>query len=360
MRKNKYLFFLMEVAIYVLVIMGFIIFINCAIDASSVINPRYTEMAKMSLEGNIVAKPENYNERVYQVCIVEEMDEIPDTIVVGSSRGMFLGKEITGYPNLYNACVSQACLEDDYALLGLYYYKFGRLPDRVIIETGPWVFYDGNAEARWKEGGRYTECAMNFYEMVNGDTIKNNVSMENPYLSLSYFQYNIEQLIENGFDVFHEFEARISTNPDEAADYPDGTIRYAASAENESEERLQQVQQTSRGACTYGNSHLMTEISAERRIAYENMIAYLQENGVEVIIYMQPFSATQCKYSFDDNLNPGYALVDHYLRQLCDEKGIRLVGDYDSRLYGLTDERFIDNIHLDRLGTNIVWNCDKE
>lgn len=348
----------MEVAIYVLVIMAIIIFINCSIDASSVINPRYTEMAKLSLEGNIVAKPENYNERVYQVCIVEEMDEIPDVIVIGSSRGMFLGTEITGYQNLYNSCVSQACMEDAYALLGLYFYKFDRLPERVIIETSPWVFYDGNAEARWKEGGTYTECAMNFYELVNGDTIKSDVSTENPYLSISYFQYNIEKLIENGFRVFHEFEAKISTDPDEAADYPDGTIRYAASVENGSAERLQQVRQASSGACTYGNSHLMTEISAEKKTAYENMIAYLQDHGVEVIIYMQPFSATQCQYSFDDNMNPAYGLVEHYLRQLCDERGIRLIGGYDARSYGLTDENFIDNIHLDRAGNNIVWNFD--
>ena len=356
MRKNEYAFFLLEVAFYALAIVALIVLTNCSIDASSVINPKYMEMAGLSLEGNIVATSDNYNERVYQVCIVEQMDEIPDTIVIGNSRGMYLGTEITGYENLYNNCVSRGCLEDDYALLGLYYYKFGRLPNRVIIETSPWIFYEGNLEVRWKEGGTYTESVLGFYELINGETVKSNGIMENPYLSLAYFQYNIKQFIKKGFSVFHEAEARISTNINESADYPDGTIRYQADLENESAWRLQRVRETSSGACTFEDSHLMTEICTEKRVAYENMIDYLLENGVEVIIYMAPLSVTQCKYSLDDNLNPGYRLVDHYLRQMCDERGIRLIGNYDSRLYGLTDERFLDYIHLDKAGTNIVWN----
>lgn len=360
MKTKKYVFFLLKVAIYVIVFLTVIVSANYFIDASSIINPKHSEMAKLALEGNIVAVPPNYNERAYQVCIVEQMEKPPETIVIGSSRGMFLGSEITGYHNLYNNCVSSACLEDNYALLGLYYTKFGKLPSRIIIETGPWIFYEDNPETSWIEMGTYTDSATDLYKIINDEEISADAKTENPYLSLSYFQYNIEQLlhqlIKNGVSVFDKTkEARISMDVNEAADYPDGSFRYNASLENESEKRLKGVQQT-RGACTYENVHVMTNISAEKAKGYENLIDYLLQNNCEVIIYMQPFSVTQCEYSFDQGLNPVFTLVENYLKELSVEKEIKLVGGYDARDFGLTDERFIDFMHLDKIGTNIVWN----
>ncbi len=358
MVKKDFLKFIIDVFIYGAVVFAIIIGINYAVDASSVIRPQHTQMAKLALVGNTVATPENYNERVYQVCIVNNTKTIPETIVIGSSMGMFVGEEITGYSDIYNNCVSGACLEDYYALLGLYYEKFNDLPQRVIIETPPWVFYAGNPEARWREDGTYRDSACKFFKEVNGVDLEesSNSDVENPYISLSYFRYNIEQWKEQGTKVFEE-DARISTNISEAADYPDGTIRYAAALENESEERLNMVLSMS-GACTYQDSNNMKEIDSEKALRYENLIDYLQSNGTEVIIYMQPFSVTQCKYSFDEGLNPGYALAYDYIINLAKEKNIEVHGGYDSRMFGLSDNRFIDFMHLDRAGTNFVWNYE--
>lgn len=81
-------------------------------------------MAELVLAGNIVAVPENYNERVYEMALLERMKEMPETVVLGASRGMYLGKEITGYKSLFNHCVSGACIEDYYAVPQLYREKF--------------------------------------------------------------------------------------------------------------------------------------------------------------------------------------------------------------------------------------------
>jgi hypothetical protein len=355
-RGNGFIRFLIKGMIYGLIVISVVVGINYFVDASSSIRSEYAEMAKLALDGNIVAVPENYNHRVYQMTIVDEMTEIPETVVIGSSRGMYLGTEITGYDNLYNNCVSGAAVEDNYALLGLYYNKFGVLPKRVIIETSPWVLYEDNPESRWNDLGTYTDCAQILYELVNNEPLETNISSsENPYVSISYFQYNFKQLCSKGLSVFKKNDARVSTDVDEAADYPDGTIRYAASKENESEERLQAVQRTT-GAWTYENSDKMTEISENKKRDYENLIDYLLESGSEVIIFLQPFSVTQCEYSLDQNLNPAYKLVREYLYAFAEEKGIEIKGDYDARKYNLTDVRFIDAMHLDKKGINIVWN----
>ncbi len=356
MIKKDFFKLLSKVFVYGIAILSTVSGVNYAFDASSVIRPQHTQMAKLSLAGNTVAVPENYNERVYQVCIVNNLRKIPETVVIGSSRGMFVGGEITGYDNIYNNCVSGACLEDYYALLGLYYDKYHALPKRVIIETSPWVFYAGNPEGRWLEDGRYHDSACLFFEEVNGVELaeSSNTDAENPYISLSYFRYNIEQWKEQGHKLLEE-DARICTDVSEAADYPDGTIRYEASLENESEYRLNRVLSAS-GACTYEDSDKMMEIDSEKSLRYENLIDYLQSNDTEVIIYMQPFSVTQCKYSFDDKLNPGYLLAYDYIINFAGSRNIEVHGGYDARDFGLSDTRFIDYMHLDRSGTNSVWN----
>lgn len=171
MKNKDFIKLVLTSAIYGLVTVGTIIAINISVDASSTIRPQHTELAKLALAGNTIATPENYNERVFQICIVDNMQKIPETVVVGSSRGMFLGQEITGYEDIYNNCVSGACLEDYYALIGLYHEKFGEVPKRVIIETSPWVFYKNNPESRWRENGKYKQYACEFYNMINNTDI---------------------------------------------------------------------------------------------------------------------------------------------------------------------------------------------
>lgn len=356
MKKRDFVLFLLQVLIYELAIALIIVYTNISIDAAYVIRPQHTEMAKLALSDNIVAQPENYNERVYQVCIVANMKIVPETIVIGSSRGMYLGTEITGYQHLYNNCVSGACIEDYYALLGLYYQKFNELPQRVIIETSPWVFYKDNPEARWLENDIYKESARYFYRVVNETDlpVSESIETENPYISMPYFRYNIERFKENGWHIPKE-DARISTDGTEAADYPDGTIRYKAEFETENEQRLSGVLATN-GACTYNNSHLMRKVDIDKTDSYVSLIDFLQGKGIEVIIYLQPFSVTQCRYALDDGLNPGYPIAEQYIRDMVKKKDITLHGSYDARDWGLTDHQFIDYMHLDRLGTDITWN----
>ena len=356
--NKKFIKFLIQVTVVVAILLSLISWINTRIDASQVITSRWhTQMAKLALNGNVVATPENYNERVYQMAIVDEMSHIPDTIVIGCSRGMFLGEEITGFDNLYNNGVSGACMEDYYAILGLYEKKFSTFPKRVIIETSPWVFFAGNPEARWLENYTYSSSARRLFKKINGYELITTAKKENPYFSIPYFQYNISVLMEKGLDAFDGEPAKVSIYEAEAADYPDGSIRYKATKENRSESRLAVVKSIN-GGVTYENVINMTEMNDEDIQIYENLINYLSGRGTEIIIYMQPFSITQCYYIYDQNTNPAFSVVEEYLHELGREKGIKVVGSFDSRRYNIMDDDFIDSVHLDKAGTAVVWNTD--
>ncbi|MBQ7582052.1 MAG: hypothetical protein IJU25_04460 [Lachnospiraceae bacterium] len=334
---------------------------NTLIDASQIIHKDlYPQMAKLALAGNTVTTPGNYDERRYQLSVIDEMQEVPETIVAGSSRGMFLGTDVTGFDDIYNHCVSGAVIEDDYAILGLYEEKFGKLPGRVILELSPWFFCGDFSEQRWLENEAYADAAIRMYEKINGRApgeggLGMGEETEDPYLSLSYFQYNLNVLKQKGWRAFGD-TAKVSTDPDEAADLPDGTIRYAAASEHASKERLAKVQ-AAKGAVTYRGLGDAEGPDPEKCKEFENLVQYLLAQGCEVIFYLSPYSATQSRYIFDENLNPAIVKVQAYLRDYGRSKGIPVAGGYDARESGLTDESFIDYMHADREGNRIVWEC---
>ena len=113
----------------------------------------------------------------------------------------------------------------------------------------------------------------------------------------------------------------------------------------------------SKGAITQANVDNMTQIDAEKALQFEKMLDFLLDNNVEIIVYLQPFSVTSCYYIYDENTNPVFTDVEEYLHCIGEKKGIEVVGSYDSRIFDITDEYFIDAIHLDRAGTRIVWQA---
>lgn len=333
--------------------------VNYSIDSSYIWHRNYDQLAELALSGNMVMVPTNYNERQYQVAIVDQMEHYPDAIVIGSSRGFYLGTDITGIDNIYNNCVSGACMADYYALIGLYYKK-GVIPSTVIVEVSPWCFYEGNSESRWKEVNQYKESYFELYKIVNDTEISdyNYFDSSLSLLSLPYFQYNLLVLRDIGTNAFNGLPVKISDNPDEAADYPDGTMRYPSSFENKSSARTETVVSTSSGPVAYQGSNNMTEISVSLSNDFKNLISYLREKNVNIVLFMSPFSKTQSEIVFDNNTNPTILLVEDYIFALADKYGCKVVGGYDSREYGLEDDDFIDNMHMDKEAVRIIWNTD--
>ena len=357
-KTYKFLFFLLQFFLIVSFFFGLVALFNYSIDASCVVAAKsHNQMAKLALEGNIISVPQNYNERVFQLAVVEKMKTMPETIVIGSSRGMYLGEKTTSFKNIYNNCVSGACIEDYYALVGLYYQKFSKLPSRIIVEISPWIFFDQIPESRWLENYTYRTACEKLYKKINKKTLVITVKKENPYFSIPYLQYNYSILKEQGFKAFISEKPKVSTDISEFADYPDGTIRYKASQENESPERLNNVK-SKQGAVSYQNAHKMKELGSEKKQAFETLIGFLINNGVDVIFYLAPLSITQSKISFDKRENIVFKDVEAYLRGFAEKNNIKIVGGYDARKYNLSDNNFIDYMHLDKVGSSIIWSTN--
>ena len=337
--------------------MGLIVWINVSVDALYAISSSsYDEAAKLQLEGNIIAFPTTYNQRVFQSAVVSQMDEMPETIVIGSSRGMYIGERITGYENIYNNCVFGNGMEDYYSLLGLYYREFGELPKHIIIEISPWVFYDDSEEYRWTENYEYRTAAEKFYSVVTGETLEipDAVEIENPFVSWTYFKYNVDVVGVEGVSAFDREDGHVSTDTAEFADMPDGTIRYKRWREQPNDTRYQKVLDGV-GPVTYCNVDKMTEIGDKKRGYFEALITYLTENDIEVEFFLAPFSVTACRYIYDEGTNPVFDEVEDYLYEYAGRYGIAVTGHYDAREVEASNWNFLDFMHPDKTTIEKVW-----
>lgn len=102
----------------------------------------------------------------------------------------------------------------------------------------------------------------------------------------------------------------------------------------------------------------MKELGPEKKQAFENLIGFLINNGVEVVFYLAPLSNTQSKISFDKKENIIFKDAEAYLRGLAEKNNIKIVGGYDARKYNLSNNNFIDYMHLDKVGSSIIWSTD--
>lgn len=64
----------------------------------------------------------------------------------------------------------------------------------------------------------------------------------------------------------------------------------------------------------------MTQIGEKESAALEALIRELKDHGSEVILFLAPFSPTQCGYSFDQDQNPGFRLAEDYLKELSEKE----------------------------------------
>lgn len=337
--------------------------LNYAIDSSH-IWADYEKMAEIALRGKIVSTPVNYNERMYQYQIIKNMKDIPDTIVIGSSRGMFLGNEILNQPSVYNHCVSGGNLMDYFAILGIYQKIHGKISNNVILEISPWVFSNVSPAKRWQENHEYAVSASEYYRQVVGKSshISTFSRFSNPIFSFSYLYTNLTKALQNGIKYglnANRLIAKESLDINEQADYPDGVIRYPSQIENKNEARTKKVIDTSKGPVTYQNCDKMQSIDKEIYNNFAELIDYLQKQNIKPTFFLAPFSESQSKLIFDNNSNPVFIDIEKSLATLANERKIKIIGSYNAAKYNLMDYEFSDFMHGDKESISKIWKQDK-
>lgn len=329
--------------------------VNYLIDPTNAFHPDFERsMAAAQAAGETVYYKTNYDERLFQELYIQQVDPAPETVVLGSSRSMLLGRDITGYDSFYNHSVSGAALEDYIALLGFYMEK-GQLPQRVILELSPWNFNDANTEARWQA---YASMYEKSYAVMQGGV----AGRSGPDLSwtdlfsVALFQDSLTTLRTNGLAALEKAQPYTSL-PDDTyyTRYGDGSIRYGREYREQPDEQILQTIQDSIGGVIYGSLVGLDQVGNSKKAQFETLAAWLQDQGIEVIVYLSPLPPTIYDYCVTDAY-PALAQVEAYLRDQADVYGYTVRGSYDPSPMGLTDTDFYDCLHAKIESIDRIWN----
>lgn len=301
------------------------------------------------LSGRMIAGIRGVDNRYLQKRIIEKMKEIPDTIVIGSSRSVllrasFFGFETTG--SFFNHAVGAASLKDYIAILGIYKRK-GALPARIIVEIAPWLF------DKRHEGSKFSRQWLS--------------SANEYYYLMRLLNYNIPELIRSYNNVLHkilktkfliaysdtiehfklllsgeEIDYRIANckYPEVFLKMPDGSRNYPFSKRRQydsfSKEDNRQFLKTMA-------KHIHQQ-SLQKM--FLDLISYLENNGTQVVFFLPPYNP---KTYHQINKNRALQYVHNYERMILDlakSKNIPVIGSYNPHISHLSYKDFLDGVHI--------------
>lgn len=316
------------------------------------------ELAQYLCDGGVAAGFTNMDERKLQRSIIRLQEEVPSVIAVGSSRIMFVHSRLTadhvGQGSFRNHGMSGGGLYDCIAILGAYAAYAEDLPDTVIIGADPWLF-DG-----YEPGDRFDEMADEIAYLeacIAGETpdmkkslwgmLKGGTEKLKQLFSLAYFQSSLNYLRANGGipeKLYYYVESEDATEG--ALRRADGSMRSSRDEMNISLEDVRAEVSWRVNLKEINRTSYYPDMDQGMQEDFEAFVSYLQSRGVEVIFFLSPFHPAFYRLFQEDEAYGGVIASEAYLLEYARENSISVYGSYDPGLLGMTEESFMDGVHL--------------
>lgn len=331
----------------VILVLGATAIINYFVDPAMIFyRGKYIAAAGKWLgEGKAVAMPTNTDERLLQKSFIEQRGAA-DVLVLGSSRAMACSSEVFPGQTLHNGSVSGAQINDLLAIFELYVENHG-LPGTVLVEVEPWTFNKNWQDKRFKSISEYYKRGV---ERVQAAVVVNDneiVNYDNELISFPYLSSSLKMLSEGRLPTDDGF--MITTSTEDIEYYkvlPDGSREWRRS---ERERTAAEVERLAKADIAnkflYGMNDYK-EIDPVQLEKFTAFMQYLMDNNIKVYVWETPlYPAT---YDALAILDP-YSMVtaaDKKLKELADTYNYKLIGSYNPRAVGVSEQDFMDAIHL--------------
>ena len=317
---------------------------NYVVDSFGLIskNSYLDKAAKELANGKIVAGLKNFDERIFRKKIIENLQDPPQWIAIGSSRIMQLRKRffLENNQTFQNLAVSGASLEDYMALIQVYKNHFKKLPKNIIFGIDPWIFNKYNGQ------NRYLSLVNEYNQFLqtigyNNKKIKKNIF--NNYiklLSIEYLKENIKFIINNVNNELKGYYIVNSINIDDYLREPDGSIQYPY------RERYPNKEQVIKKAIAYGKPPIYSLLNFKNMsnlLIFERFINYLLEHNVKVYFCLPPYNPLA--YNSIIKHYPIIINVEYYLKSFANKHNILVIGSYNPYDINLTIDDFFDGMH---------------
>ena len=295
------------------------------------------------LSGRMVSGISDVDRNVKKL-IIEKMQNIPDTIVLGSSRSFllrasFLGHEKTG--SFFNHSVGGGSLKDYIAILGTYKRK-GELPETIIIEVAPWLFDERSETSLFMR--QWEPVAHAYYDFMNlldyntprlislYKNVQYEISRTAELIAYFYTIENMKSFLSGAEKNYRIVNCNYS---DVLVKMPDGSQSFP----------FRKRSQYGKKKVSYKNLKQHVSKQYLRKIFFE-LIDYLDKNGTQVVFFLPPYNpkayqvikkASELRYILD---------YEQMIWDLAKAKKIPVIGSYNPHSSHLSYRDFSDTQHL--------------
>ena len=324
----------------------FIGIVNWYVDSYALLRVTYDDIAAQMAAGRNVEGLEesDYNDRNLVAARLSSREEPFQTMILGSSRVYTFDHTMFETDSFYNAGLSEATIYDLLAVAGILFSQ-DKLPETVVIGVDPFLFNRSHDNEKWKELESYVDYMDSLLDAVRNLPLPSkDTGRDLPKtLSLDYFRYNVTLLPENK-RFFVSYTEDWET--DGYLKHSDGSVSYQRELR---EVRAEEVEEMTKQAMEEHVVYRMTdyhEIDEDHFLRFSWLIDHLQGAGVEVILYLPPYSPMMYNYIESEEAFQITLEVEEKLKELAEKRGIALYGSYDPAGCGLEMTDLYDVYHV--------------
>ena len=356
-----------KAVLFILPLLCMVAAVNWYVDSYAYLRVTYDQIGrKMAEESmNVTGLEESdFNDRNLFLSYIKRQKEPRELIVAGSSRVMNFDHTMFDTDSFYNAGLSESTIYDLLAVAGAL-EQHGQLPEKMIVGVDAFLFNKSHDNDRWKELEAYA-CYMADrmgYDITNVNELKTERKAERggafgrtasmpqkntgrdytKLFSLDYFRYNVTCLPQRRrflVDYTDEWETEGYLK------HYDGSIAYQRELR---EVDLTQVEELTNASMEEHVVYRMTdyhEIDGQSMGLLEALTVYLQGRGVEVMLYLPPYSPMMYNYIESEEQFQITFQVEEQVRQMTARTGAALYGSNDPAGCGLEMTDLYDIYHV--------------
>ncbi len=337
-------------SLFILPIFALMMYVSYTVDPSGLFwGVGFERLAsEYMLEGHYIDGYERLDGRKLNEVYAKNVPYSPEVIINGSSRSMMVTHDINPDGTFYNTGNIGADYFDFYTSYYIF-AKEGKEPQIMILSIDPWQF---NADAQDTRSDKelYYEFLGTELNIVTENYIKPADPNEKYFALLdpAYFQSSVEYY-------YRDTEGEVAPEivpieeiylSDVVIKAPDGSIIYDISFR----ERAQEIADHDAFATTtYGlmRAYDFVDISDENIMIFETFVEYLQNKGIEVVLFLPPLHPIMYESMASQPQHyQGSLDTETYIINFANENGITLYGSYDPNKLNLTNEDFYDALHI--------------
>ncbi len=343
--------FIIKIFTYVFITLFVIAMVSYYGDAGRLFYKRdvYKIIVQNMLAGKFVHGSLNLDERLLKKEVIEKEKKTPNKIIIGSSRVMQLTAKIVGDSSFQNHWLPANSIEDMAAILDLYQKK-GKLPNTIILGIDPWILNKNNDQLLYKSIKdnyisffSYQESQF-LWEFLS-DKINTAAQLFYPYYVLASITklFQPDRLIITD-TLIKNLDARL----------PDGSIQYNEERSNPTVYEREKKVNEDLSIGLFGIEGF-NAIDSRKKQELETILKFMIQRNIHITIILSPYYPKMYNHIYNTSKYRNVLLSEIYFRKLSSKYGIALKGSFNPYVLHLSNEDFIDALHLKKEATEKIY-----